>query len=411
MKKKILFGVIALVTILAFTGCDKILEFMFPDSTGGGNWGDNSIQVVVTVADQSLDWWNYQITVELSVIDPEGNAVLVTEPYRSGFATVPFEDPDATPTASFRFDGVQDGTYRARAWMDINGNWGPDTEDPQTSLHNQNWQTDFAVPYIDPLNPETEQTEVWVYGDLQVPIDVGGGTPFLFVRDGLVQDVNNYWWYFTVNTTVQDTYFDEIHWDIYDPYGYWINGGMSSGNYIEAEMGYWSEGTYTLSIWSASGGGDEITPWQWNVQFQVVDGSSVSGYYLGADVVSYSLSSAPWYFGGEANVVAEFYDADGYYISSYYPGYYGGGWFELWHPYDTPLMYMPYGGSQAGRVRILVDLDEDGNYYEGTDLAAEVQLWASAYYTWWDGSAYRPYFNIDAYRFIPQSDFQRIYGY
>lgn len=132
MKKKILFAVIALVTLLAFTGCDKILEFMFPDSTGGGDdgsWGENSIQVQISVADPEVDWWNFTIWVELSKQNDDGTFSPIGEAYRSGSASVPFDQPDATPAAAFWYDGLGDGVYSVKAWMDINATWGADMDD------------------------------------------------------------------------------------------------------------------------------------------------------------------------------------------------------------------------------------------------------------------------------------------
>lgn len=411
MKKKILFAVIALVTLLAFTGCDKILEFMFPDSTGGGDggWGENSIQVQISVADPDVEWWNYTIWVELSIQNDDGTFSPVGEAYRSGPASVPFDQPDATPAAAFRYDGLANGVYSVKAWMDVNAAWGPDAEDLQAIGHTDTGATQFDLPFT--LFDGSTTKELWVFGELFKPIDVGSGTPFLFVKDGLVQDMNYDTWYFNVDTTVETTYFEEIYFDIYDLNGYWIYGDVAYGNTITAYVGYyWTPGPYTLSIWSATASdGTSIDPWQWNVQFQVVDGYSADGWYAGSDIVNYSLGGSPWnLYENVTSVVADFYDSYGGYIGQYTPGYTYYGGFEFWYSSNTPSIYVNFGN--AGRVRLVVDVDDDG-FYSSDDLMAEVPLWADASWTWNDGYEYRPYFNVDAYRFIPYNDFVRIYGY
>lgn len=415
MKKKILFAVIALVTLLAFTGCDKILEFMFPDSTGGGDggWGENSIQVQISVADPSIEWWNYTIWVELNVV-VDGVATPFGEAYRSGGASVPFNDPDATPIASFRYDGLPDGVYSVRAWMDIDGTWDAQATDPFAQGHTDMGMMEFALPFLDIYG--NTSNEVWVFGELMLPIDIGGGTSFLFIRDGLTQDANYPYFVFNVDSTVSYTNYDSISFDIYDPWGYWIYGNTSYGNQIVADLysyGYTtlSAGTYTLSIYSATeAGGASATPWQWSVPFQVVNTWTAYGT-VWPDVVSYGLGNSPINLGGTAShpVHMEFYDEYNSWMgNSDVPGSYG--WFEAWGywSYQTPGFYSGGSGMTAGRVRIFVDADDNGNYYDSMDWAAEQVIWVDNN-TYFDGTYYLPYLNVDYGRFIPYVDFSRIY--
>jgi hypothetical protein len=123
----------ALLVVFALSGCDAILEFAFPDETGGGDeegWGQSSISLTVTIGEVSLPWRDNQVYVELQ---KDGGAF--PNNIRKQFASQPSKGE--APVATFYFDGLTDGTYRAQAWIETTNNGFPDKGEPQAPAETQ----------------------------------------------------------------------------------------------------------------------------------------------------------------------------------------------------------------------------------------------------------------------------------
>jgi len=416
MKKKILFATIALVTLLAFTGCDKILEFMFPDSTGGDQgWGENSIQVQVTVTDAALEWWNYDIYIELSEATETG-AAPVADAYRVGRAAVPFDNPDATPSVSFRYDGLPDKTYSVRVWMDINAAFGADVEDPSTNAHTDLGLTSFMLPFYDLDGKKVNQ--VFVFAELQAPPPpIDSATPFVFVKGPGYVDINNPSVSFMLDTTAFSGNLDEVQWEIRDPgYNYLTGGTTNSGeNYINVYVPVgtygWYDGTYYLTIWDAMVDGNTVSAWQYDTPFKVIYPAYYNPYY--ADVSGYGFDSWPHYLDYTTYypVRVEYYDGYGSMVwdQEDYTGVSYGSFFSS-SAWDSVLISSYPDVVNAGKIRIFIDKDGNGSYDDDMDLAAEIYCGLD-YWLYDYGGFYEPNFDANPARFIPVIDFYRMYGF
>jgi len=415
MKKKILFAAIALVTLLAFTGCDKILEFMFPDSTSGDEWGQNSIEVQITILDPDIDYIGVDVYVQLTRY-VDGESVVLGESIRVTEATVPWDDPEAIAAANVRYDGLTDGEYSAKVWLNVNTAFGADDDDPQTDAKTQSGQIKFIVG--------ESQRNVKVFADLQALIVFDPATPFLYVTGRDAQSRYDLYLYFDLDSTIEYRNYDQVNWEFYYDdgfYGQYITGGTSYGNTLMVDLwsGYYyvygytypPDGTYYLKITNATSGGVVIEPWQLETEIRLVE-PAPSYYTMWPDVAAYGFDSPPFNL-GDFDTSFEFYDYYGTYVGGgYVPGY-GGSVYASGYYYGDPVptMYLSIPDtSNAGRVRIYVDKNADGNYYGTEDVAAEYQMYLStnAYY---DGSYYLPYFEIDIGRFLPVDDFHRIFGF
>jgi hypothetical protein len=125
---------VGFAAILAFSGCDKILELMYPEETGTGEGGGTyGVTLRVSIA-TSVENWGSQIVVRLN---SSGGATQD----RKGYAYSP-DGSSATFAASF--DYVASDDYNVFAWLDVNGNGA---FDPATEASGgRDW---FHLPYTD----------------------------------------------------------------------------------------------------------------------------------------------------------------------------------------------------------------------------------------------------------------------
>jgi hypothetical protein len=184
MKKIKLFGLIAIaLLIFSFSGCDAILEALYPEfgqrfnPDGGG--GGNNITIFVEVIPGK------------NVMDPQ-IAVMVVDRITDKFITdayvFPFwnwdEGGNLFFTANIELFNIPDGEYRVTAWLertlDDGGNWIA------------NGFSDFDEPQRDaewfPMGPGTEPDNNFYF-----PNDAGNwieGTAFLEVFEGEMRNRN-----------------------------------------------------------------------------------------------------------------------------------------------------------------------------------------------------------------------------
>lgn len=115
---------IGLMVVLAFTGCDKILEMVFPDQTDQGGGGDTYTVVFnVYLPTATIPDWN-QNAIVVKILGPDGY-----EDVRRSLARPPAQ-PGGDATMMARFENLPSGGYQAFAWLDMNGNGQPDPIEP-----------------------------------------------------------------------------------------------------------------------------------------------------------------------------------------------------------------------------------------------------------------------------------------
>jgi uncharacterized protein (DUF2141 family) len=123
---------LAAVVLLAMTGCDKILETMFPVETGvrtggGGTAGTNTVNVSVTLPTAGVaNFSQHDIYVKLERTDGSTAPQIRHRP-----ASLPPGQTTGDATMSTQFDFLSDGGYHVTAWLEMNGNGQPDPNEPQ----------------------------------------------------------------------------------------------------------------------------------------------------------------------------------------------------------------------------------------------------------------------------------------
>lgn len=409
MKKKILFGVIALVTVFAFTGCDKILEFMFPDFTDSG---DYYLTVVVNLLDTAVDWEGHDVVVEAfrtvtggepkSVDGPKPKALqddVTTESV--GIQRGRLQWYADFPTTTFNFWGLKDGSYSVRAWLDLNNN---NTPDPDEAFG----QTEVVV-----LNPTFQSAQL--VANLTAPAGTPDATtPFAYVVYGYA-DLSSAYGYFQVEQTISYVVFDSIEWQVTDGYNVLAYGTEYGGNYIMADL-YdmvvyqgWGEGTYYFRVVNAVAGGVSIPAWQMDVPFQMV-GNTLLNYPYQPVVEVTNLQVWPDLQTGYGAQIS-YLDGDFVWQHDTYSPLYSDGYTlrmydDLWY-YGISLGWN--NQSTAGLVVVKVDANNDGDFIDDMDLAA----WQIVSLFSWEpdqGGVYWPTVSIDGSRLIPYVDFNRMTG-
>jgi hypothetical protein len=116
---------VGLVVVLAFTGCDKILEVVFPNETGQGGGGGSTYTVIFNVnlpTAAIADWNRSEIIVK--ILGPDNFVDM-----RRSLARPPAQ-PGGDATMMARFENLPSGGYQGFAWLDKNGNAQPDSDEP-----------------------------------------------------------------------------------------------------------------------------------------------------------------------------------------------------------------------------------------------------------------------------------------
>ncbi len=147
-KRTIIFSILIVLSVLiVLSGCDAILEAIYPDY-GDKSTGDNEIIVNVKI-DPSLADWDIQVwgRVESANLGPGDPGYFTTDQQ----VPVDFNNYDSDgnpiPEAFFDFWGIpgdkdQPGEYRVTIWIDKNGNGFPDFDEPQAVATWENYDVD-----------------------------------------------------------------------------------------------------------------------------------------------------------------------------------------------------------------------------------------------------------------------------
>lgn len=415
MKKKILFGVVALVTVFVFTGCDKILEFMFPDFADSG---DYNLTVVVNLLDTEVDWDGHDVVVEAFRTTTSGELKTVggskpraladdvtTESV--GILRGRLQWYDDFPTTTFNFWGLKEGSYSVRAWLDLNNNNTPDTDEAFG-------QTDTVV-----LSPTSQTAEL--VANLNRPVaPPSANQPYAYVVYGYADRVSAYG-YFQVEQTISGLVFDSIEWQVTDGYNVLATGTQDGSNYITADLYEmvavlsYGEGTYYFRVVNAMAGGVSIPAWQLDVPFQMAGnaGSPLLNQPYQPVVEVTNLEAWPHFLDTGATYGVRISYVDGTYAtvhetftSVYFDGYTLRAYDDLWW-YSVRMAWSD--PSFAGYIVVKIDTNNDTDFVDDMDLAA---LQIVSLFSWEpdQSGVYWPTISIDAPRFIPEVDFSRMSG-
>jgi hypothetical protein len=368
---------------------------MFPDATGQGG-GNNFVKLEVILDPAIGDWWAYQVVGEIQRTD--GTPVLNN--VRTGRAI----DYGDRISIVFSFDFLPDGEYRLNTWLDVNGEPGPQAEDPFASLLTPAGYTSFYMPYDDPLTGETEeQHEVW----FTVSLFGGGGGGAFFVGP-VMRDYNtSYPILYITSLGEAEDYFESFDWSIEDPYGNVMEEGTQYGNnWFQPEFYSYTADweTYYAVIRNVvaviNGESRNLGTARGKITI-INDLPTIANFY--PEIDSYGFDSPPHSLGyGTFDVHVEVWDANRTVVRSSFDGQLSGGQFYL--AGNDLIAYSDFS-SGLDRALVYIDVDGDGTFTGDDDLAAHTEL-AVPY--WW-GNGNIMWFDIPSDRYIKYEDFQRIY--
>jgi len=397
--KKTLFAVIAVVTLLAFTGCDKILEFVFPDATGQGQGGggQNFIKLEVLVDRGIADWFDHDVIGKIS----KANGDPIPNNIKRGSAV----DYGDRISIVFSFDFIPDGQYRVEAWMEVNGQEGPQAEEAYATGQTPTGQDVITMPWDDPTTPSSDAaTEVWLQANLwQTVVPTEGGLGVFFVGPDVV-DVNTFSQTFLLDTLGGTAPFAGFHYSIQNSSSSEYDSGDvgNNQNWFDADftsivdVGTWYAVTSNVHLLD---NGNPVAAPSPRGEFKVIqEPTSVSTYLFEID--GSGFNGPPHNLTGTYDVYVELKNWDR--TSSYgtMAGTLAGGNFYIGS--TDPIMYHTFA-QFLDRALIYIDVNNDGNFYGTDDLAGQVEMalesWVISYY----------WFDIKADRFIPYTDFARIY--
>lgn len=128
---------VAFAAILTFSGCDKILEMIYPEETGtggGGTGGEYGVTLRVNISTGVAGWGSSQIVVRLTSSSGYTKDI-------KGFA---YSADGVSAMFAASFDYVAEGDYSVFAWLDLNGNNA--FESASEASGGRDW---FHLPYTD----------------------------------------------------------------------------------------------------------------------------------------------------------------------------------------------------------------------------------------------------------------------
>jgi len=112
MKKSlpsVIVAAVAVAGVLLLAGCNPMLRGIYPDQTA------NSVTFQISTNDPNVTNWSTQ-QVMASIYESDSSYPLVT--LSSGLS---YSSASASYTARLTFTGLQDDTFYALVWLDLNG--------------------------------------------------------------------------------------------------------------------------------------------------------------------------------------------------------------------------------------------------------------------------------------------------
>ena len=407
-KKSLITAIVALLALIAFTGCDPILEAFYPEFTAGGEngGGDKGISV----------WVEVEVPAEgLGDIDPIIGAVLV-EPLAPGVQGEPtpvggnydgaaFSKPDWTYddeaatwilSAALDFFNLADGDYQVLVWLETTGDYKPapvfEGTEPQATA-TWYWWNEAGEPSDEGnvfMFPNTYQAK-WLEGYAFIPLIGAGGPldPVFYVTGEFTVDKD---WRgqetYTVAPRDANRILKEMEMNLYSLAGgvytpitgfadYALNGAASttfSVNYssIPEIGGALTVGDYWIEVWVLYGDGTDF--WR-TYPLRVLD-EATSGSSVWLNVHIGDLDDWPFYLQTDKSysVTAEVIRAGSVHASNS-----GSVWLSPSPAYfqvnassfsSLQLFYNPNydnSGTTNDWVRIKIDVDGNGTF-NGADL-------------------------------------------
>ncbi|MCD6120513.1 MAG: hypothetical protein J7K04_01590 [Spirochaetales bacterium] len=415
MKKIIIISILAVSVIFLFSGCDAILEAMFPDETGHGDKsGNNSITINVDIDKGIPGWQDSEVWVEL--VGVNGNDYYNT---RHDFA---WDDGNINNPAhiDLNFDFLPDGDYNANVWLDKNGNGYADNDEPFAFVRTDYGNT-FPMPYPNPNNPDETSPGM----EFQVSLGTMnmGAIPIVIMGQKTVNinDILSSYTY-DVMAANPDYGVSGFDWKVNNPDSIYNNGTIFSTNFSS-----FGEGIAWLVldniVMSSSDG--EITVPHYEEAVRIVDEPKPGAEYM-INVDSWCFDMPPWNLDLDStfNVRIEIFDHNHNYLNwshNYLGGLTEGGFSISTQGTDMGPRgdgSFDYSTVAEGTDIIRVYIDTDGNggetgsdgYQDNEDLVYESEIGLSKniddhYGTYWR------YFNFEPFRFMKAKDFYTVYPY
>lgn len=392
MKKKILFvSTLAIAILFLFSGCDQILEAMFPDETGGGEGGGgNTIEINVRVSKNVPDYWAADVVVELREIN--GKEI---DGIRRGY---PYDPEPANSEGevfiSFTFNWLPDGEYKASAWLDFEDDTWWSAEEPGATVQTQ-YGDIFPMPFDD---WDTGDTMTYMVFDLGIGAVAKEPVRILGPQFINYADKDNTYGY-RLWAVKENSFVKDFNWRLE-----WADDGTNWGQVFGGD--YFALSFYNVSydasyllvadnIILGKDDGGEVGPIYRDLEINIIEEATPSSEYV-LTIDSWGFDGPPFNLPWEESfdVQVQLYNSsDGLIDSQIIPnGLNNGG---IWLTSDGSNLgpnfdgRFVYPGIAAGldRVRVYVDVNHDSDYYGEQDIATEWQVGVDMYnYTYPDGA-------------------------
>ncbi len=417
MKKIIIISLLAISVIFLFSGCDAILEAMFPDATGHGDKsGKNFVTIKIDIDKGIAGWENSEVWVELQGVN--GTDFYDT---RNDYA---WDDgnPNNPAHIDLNFEFLPKGEYMANVWLDENGNGKADKDEPFASV-NTPWGNTFPMPYPNPDDP----TEMLSNMDFNVQLGTIniGDEPWLLRGDKVINiDDRIYSHDFYVQPVIKDHYTKNFKWYIWDGVKD-QQGDVSNADYFSFNFDSGTlEGEYWIDISDLNinfpDGTTVIGPLNDSFMVKVVDDANINGEQYKLNVSSWGFDGPPFFLDYNTSyaVKVEVYDGVGTLLGSHtWDNALLNGGFDLTSDGTTDigtngaLTYHAASSGPVDYVRVFVDVkdvDENISFTDDNDLATQFEVGIMS--TDYDDGTYRWSDNYpDPRRYILYSDFSRLF--
>ena len=406
--KKLLIAVIIIAALFVFSGCDAILEGLFPDQTG--QWGDgegsNSIEITVFIPKSTPDWWNSEVIIELREVNdqPIPDTIRYVWPW----------DPDpmdenADAIATARWDWLPNGEYRVSAWLDINPDGWADEEEPFGTVQTEYGDV-FPMPFPNPQNWDE------LYSDMNFEISLGavsGGISLIIKGPSVIN--------------IADRFFNYTYDIIVASPSAWVTGFDWRLEWAEDDTNYgnsfsdWWDMSFYNAPWAGlnylvvadnimlDDGGTPLGPIYLDAEVRLVDEPASASYDL--RVEGWGFDGPPYFLTWDQPydvLISLFSSTTGFIAEASFPGGLHWGGFNL-GSLDAGLGPFPYRQTWSvngiDRVKVQIDTDLDGAFISPNDLVAEKDIGIDIFDPNNGADKYDAYVNTPPFRFLTFEDY------
>ncbi|MFP4363029.1 MAG: hypothetical protein ACLFR1_04100 [Spirochaetia bacterium] len=275
--KKIFLLITVVTIIIAFTGCDQILEAFYPEFSEGGG-GNNTIEIFIALPEEDEATWSSPIIANLMVEWSDGE---VSDTYRERWADWHWDDEQQAeiPGVRFIFQNLPDGEYRVELFQDRNKNGYWDDNEPFTEALAEYESDDGEL--TDPVFRFDENTENnWLFSWVDFRKAGGGNLAGFLSSTGVnVADLGNSHWnplellLFAEGEGVHITRFDV---EVLGPNDQWL-GITDDFNPNAPELSWGIDFSTNTEIMAFTVESDRsyVGFWRYSVQVELDDGSEV----------------------------------------------------------------------------------------------------------------------------------------